>query len=123
LEHYHEITNHFPGGQFQCVREVSLYDEYPFEHEFFLQIAQSFPLLEKLTLNNKTKRNKNQHLSIIKYNHLIELNLSEAHQDYHEQFLFYTKTSLTNNVRVWMNYLSVKKAIFEEAQRVIIVEK
>jgi hypothetical protein len=113
LEYYHEITNNFPGGLFKCVREVSLYDEYPFEHEFFLRIAQSFPLLEKLTLKNQKRQNnkqvQNQHSSIIKYPHLIELNLSETHQDYHKQFLFDTKTSLPNNVRAWMNYLSVKK--------------
>ncbi|CAF3037323.1 unnamed protein product, partial [Rotaria sp. Silwood2] len=28
------ITNHFPGGLYPYVRVVSLYDEYPFEHEF-----------------------------------------------------------------------------------------
>ncbi|CAF4869076.1 unnamed protein product, partial [Rotaria sp. Silwood1] len=26
-------------GLFKCVHKVSLYDEHPFEHEFFLQIA------------------------------------------------------------------------------------
>jgi hypothetical protein len=57
LEHYREITNHFPGGLFRCVREVLLYDEYPFEHEFFLRIAQSFPLVERLTVINKKKTN------------------------------------------------------------------
>jgi hypothetical protein len=111
LEHYRQITNQFPGGLFRCVREVSLYDEHPFEHEFFLRIARSFPLVEKLTLINKKKQtqNQNQHLSIIKYSHLIELDLSEAYRDYHEQFLFDTKTCLPNNLRVRMNYQSVKK--------------
>ncbi|CAF3414452.1 unnamed protein product [Rotaria socialis] len=55
LQHYHEITNQFPGGLFTYVREV-IYDEYPFEHEFFLRIARSFPLVEKLTLINKKKK-------------------------------------------------------------------
>ena len=111
LEHYYEITNHFPGGLFRCVREVSLYDEYPFEHEFFLCIAQSFPFVEKVTLINKKKRiqNSNQDFSTIEYSHLIELDLSEAHQDYDEQFLFDAKTCLPHNLRVQMNYQSVKK--------------
>ncbi len=113
LEYYLEITNNFPGGLFKYVREVSLYDEYPFEHEFFLRIAQSFPILDKLTLNNqkrqKNKRIQNQHLSIIKYPHLIELDLAETHQDYHEPFLFDTKTCLPNNVRFLMDYLLLKK--------------
>jgi hypothetical protein len=79
-------------------------------------MAQSFPFLEKLTsINQKRKNNKqfrklkNQNLSIIKYPYLIELDLSQAHKDYHEQFLFDTKTCLPNNVRVQMYYPLVKK--------------
>ena len=53
LRHYDEITNHFPGGLFQCVLNVSLYDERPFEHEFFLRISRSFPLMERLTVTNR----------------------------------------------------------------------
>jgi hypothetical protein len=49
---YNNITNNFPGGLFECVRKISLFDERPFEHEFFLRIAQSFPLMKKLTLVN-----------------------------------------------------------------------
>ncbi|CAF3824985.1 unnamed protein product, partial [Rotaria magnacalcarata] len=118
LKHYDDITNNFPGGLFKCVREVSLYDENPFEHEFFLRIAQSFPLLEKLTVinqqrqNNKQFRkskNENEYLLIVKYPHLIQLNLREAHKDYHEQFLFDNKTCLPNDVRIRMNYQLVKK--------------
>ncbi|CAF4136474.1 unnamed protein product [Rotaria magnacalcarata] len=41
--YYLKITNNFPGGLFRCVNIVSLFDERPFEHEFFLRIAQSFP--------------------------------------------------------------------------------
>ncbi|CAF4745089.1 unnamed protein product, partial [Rotaria sp. Silwood2] len=40
LKHYYNITNNFPGGIYKCVREVSLYDERAFEHEFFLRVAQ-----------------------------------------------------------------------------------
>jgi hypothetical protein len=47
LKDYNNITNNFPGGLFRCVRKVSLFDEHPFEHEFFLRISQSFPLLEQ----------------------------------------------------------------------------
>ncbi|CAF1050214.1 unnamed protein product [Rotaria magnacalcarata] len=46
LTYYHNITNNFPGGLFKYVRQVSLYDEYPFEHDFFLRITQSFPCME-----------------------------------------------------------------------------
>jgi len=46
LKVYYNITNNFPGGLFNCVTDVSLYDERPFEHEFFLRIAQSFPFMK-----------------------------------------------------------------------------
>jgi hypothetical protein len=36
--YYRDITNQFPDGLFTCVREVSLFDERPFEHEFFIRI-------------------------------------------------------------------------------------
>jgi hypothetical protein len=118
-KNYDDITNNFPGGIFNCVREVSLFDERPFEHEFFLQIAQSFPLLKQLSLtnwkpqNNKQFRNKsnnqNQDLSIIEYPSLIELRILQAHKDYYEQFLFDTKTCLPNNISVTMDYTLTKK--------------
>ena len=42
--YYHDITNNFPGGLFQYVREISLCDNRsPFEYEFFAQIQKSFP--------------------------------------------------------------------------------
>jgi hypothetical protein len=113
LKFYNNIANNFPGGLFKCVHEVSLYDEQPFEHEFFLRIAQSFPLLKDLTVvNQKPQKNKpyrksendNQNLSIIEYPHLTDLNLNEAHSDYAEQFLFDTKASLPDNVRLLIDY-------------------
>ncbi|CAF1408516.1 unnamed protein product [Rotaria sordida] len=118
LKHYDNITNNFRDGLFKYVCEVSLYDEHPFEHEFFLRVTQSFPLLETLTVineqrqNNKRFRkseNENEDLLIVKYLHLIQLNLREAHKDYHEQFLFDTKTCVPNDVHIRMNYRLAKK--------------
>ncbi|CAF3716482.1 unnamed protein product [Rotaria socialis] len=115
---YIKITNNFLGGLFKCVHEVSLFDERPFEHEFFLQIAQSFPFMKKLTITNrkaqvnkqrrKTK-NEDEHLSIINYNHLTELRFFQAHEDYLEEFLLNTKTCLLNNV-----YLFVGRELLEK---------
>jgi hypothetical protein len=47
IMHYKNITNNFPDGLFKYVRIVSLFDERPFEHEFFLRISQSFSFMEK----------------------------------------------------------------------------
>jgi hypothetical protein len=114
LKFYRKITNNFPGGLFKCVHDVSLFDEHPFEHEFFLQIAQSFPLMERLTINNKYPQNKkskndNQNLSIIKYPHFTDLDLTHAHDDYAEQFLCHTKMCLPNHFTLSINYCQLKR--------------
>ncbi|CAF4929323.1 unnamed protein product, partial [Rotaria sp. Silwood1] len=106
LKYYYTVTNNFPGVLFTCVRKISLYDERPFEHEFFLRIAQSFPILKILSLknskpqNNKLYReseNDNQDFSIIKYPYLTNLTLYFAHDDYIEEFLVDTKVCLPDN--------------------------
>jgi hypothetical protein len=116
LKIYKNITNNFPGGILQCVREISLYDERSFEHEFFFQIAQSFPFLKRLTLinrkaqnNKQLRKSKNQNLSIIQYPYLVDLHLHQAQKDYHEQFLFDNRTCLPNNVHVTMDYRLARK--------------
>ncbi len=80
-----------------------MYDERPFEHEFFLQIAQSFPLMEKLSLHNrKSQRNDNkQQWSIIEYPHLT---IALVHESYVEQFLVNTRTCLSNDVHIYVAY-------------------
>ncbi|CAF4120692.1 unnamed protein product [Adineta steineri] len=117
LIYYDDITNNFPGGIFECVRKISLFDERPFEHDFFFQISQSFPLLEKLILINQKPQNnkqlrklKNQNLSIIQYPYLLELDISRAYKDYYEEFLFDNKTCLPENIFVKMNYQPAKNA-------------
>ncbi|CAF2739187.1 unnamed protein product [Rotaria sp. Silwood2] len=101
MEYYGDISNNFPGGLFNYVRMVSLFDEHSFEHEFFLRIVQSFPFMEKLCLiNHKSQNckqfyesnNDNRNLSVIEYSFLSELVIVEVHDDYIEEFLLDTKT-------------------------------
>ncbi|CAF3635784.1 unnamed protein product [Adineta steineri] len=105
LTYYDNITNNFSSGLFKCVRAISLFDERPFEHDFFFQIAQCFPYLEKLNLHNRQlQKNENQQLSLIKFPHLVELDLVRVHESYVEQFLDYRKTSLPNYVYLYVDY-------------------
>ncbi|CAF3189770.1 unnamed protein product [Rotaria sp. Silwood2] len=99
LTYYNDIMNNFPRGLFKYVREVYLFDERPFDYDFFLQIAQYFPLMEKLILHNREpQKNNNQQRSIIEYPHLTQLDLVRTHENYVEQFLVNTKMSLLNSV-------------------------
>ncbi len=114
LKYYNDVTNNFPGGIFKYVRKVSLFDERPFEHEFFLRIAQSFPFVEKLTVHNETPQinkqfRKSKNLSIIKFPYLKELDLFQSCIDYYEQFLCDTITDLPFDVHVCMIYELVKE--------------
>ncbi|CAF2802925.1 unnamed protein product [Rotaria sp. Silwood2] len=102
IKYYYYITNNFPGGLFKYVQQILLYDEYPFEHEFFIRISESFPIITYLSLTNPTSQKKKQsqptNLPIVKFNHLNKLSFDDVHDDYIEQFLFDTKTYLPNKV-------------------------
>ncbi|CAF2216084.1 unnamed protein product [Rotaria magnacalcarata] len=119
MEYYGDISNNFPGGLFNYVRMVSLLDEHPFEHEFFLGIVQSFPFMEKLCLINHSSQqckkfyesnNDNRNLFAIKYSFLSELVIVDVHDDYVEQFLLDTKTYLPYNIIFRVNYKSLQRA-------------
>jgi len=114
MQYYQRITNNFPGGIFKYVRLISLYDKHPFEHEFFIQICQSFPFIENLSLiNHQSQKHKESHnLSIVKYNYLITLNIENVHDDYLEEFLFNTKTYFHNNILVYINYKSLERVTY-----------
>ena len=114
MDYYDNLTNQFSGGFFQNVSYVTLLDEEPFEHTFFLRIVQSFPILETLIVINQKRQNgkvlhSNKDLSVIEYPCLRRLDLMEAHQDYHEQFLSETKSFFPNGLNVTMNYQFVRK--------------
>ncbi|CAF3791442.1 unnamed protein product [Rotaria sp. Silwood1] len=118
MQYYQYITNHFLGGLYKYVRLISLYDEHPFEHEFFIKISQSFPFLESLTLINNQSQiykqsyksiNNDYNSSIVIYNHLITLEISKVHEDYIEEFLFNRKTYFHNNIYLNINYKSLER--------------
>lgn len=106
-----EITKSFPGGLFSNIRRVFLTDRLrSFEHEFFIQISQSFPFLDYLILTNekpqKYKRSNNycHTSSIIEFGHLTHLMIIYAHIDYLEQLLVETNTILPQLVHLEVSY-------------------
>ncbi|CAF1485916.1 unnamed protein product [Rotaria sordida] len=116
--YYGDISNNFRGGLFKYVRVVSLYDEHPFGHEFFLRIVQSFPFMQKVCLNNNRSQNRkksnesnnnNQNLPVIQYSSLSELVIIDVHDDYIEEFLFHTKAYLPYNIILHINHESLQR--------------
>jgi hypothetical protein len=59
IEHFFNVTNNFSGGLFTNVKSITLYDEHPFQHEFFIKISEAFPIVKKLSLSNKIPQTKN----------------------------------------------------------------
>jgi len=107
---YYYITNNFSGGLFKSVREISLFDEHPFEHDFFLRITQSFPFVNKINIHNYEAQENNHHEQrIINYHHLINIDLAEAHEDYLDEYLNEKKTCLLNNIHLRVHYDRLKK--------------
>jgi hypothetical protein len=116
MNYYYNITNNFPGGLFKCVREISLFDEHPFEHDFFIRIAQAFPFITNLSLNNrKAQKLKNNNIDypLIKYPYLNELHLIDVHKDYVELFLDYTETYLSDNIYLEVEYRPLRKVTYD----------
>ena len=111
------ITNNFPGGLFTNVRHMALYDEHPFEHDFFVRIQKSFPFIERLAVYNHKPQNckqsyqsnSDQSLDVIKYSLLNALNIIHAHDNYIEQFLFDTRTDLQNDIILHIKYDSLER--------------
>ena len=113
MRYYYKLANSFPGGLFKSIRHVLLCDERPFELEFFIRLAEACPFLLTLVMENESPQNNkqlkksnidNENLPIIKYSHLTLLNLWDAHNDYIEQFLDNTKSCLSDNIHLVVNY-------------------
>lgn len=96
-----DIGNLFPDVIFNNVTYLLVQDLFPFNHQFFIRISKSFPLLKHFRIVNfkcQSSRNTNSHLSDnaqsyerINYPYLTKLNLMCATTDYVEQFLNETK--------------------------------
>jgi hypothetical protein len=98
------ITNNLPAIVFSSVTHLRLSDRVPFKHEFFIRIAQSFPSLQYLFVQNIRSPlwNFDNHFSIndhpcsiVEYPHLTSLNIEFVNIDYVDQFLNESKTHLS----------------------------
>jgi hypothetical protein len=108
------ISSRIPGGLFTNVRCVSFSDLYgPFEHEFLVQIAISFPRLTHLTVvdfrlqEEKRIREANttgSTASAAKFKYLTDLLLIGKYGGYAEQFLVETSTLLPRLTNLTIDY-------------------
>ena len=122
---YEHVSNHLPSDLFENVRFVALFDERPFEHSFFLRLAQSFPSMTTLSVTNKAAQleeqdpqpcDEKERLPVIRYPSLRRLVLAGVHDAYVEQFFFATRTFFSNGMHV-CNYRSQMKRVTNDFMR------
>lgn len=95
FKYYFDLNNSFPGGPFHKVRQLNMFDTYPFEYKLFQLISQSFPFLELLKIKIFYQMQEKQHQSTsIIFPYVTCLDLKGAHIDYVELFL------LTKNIHL-----------------------
>jgi hypothetical protein len=112
------IENAFPNIIFNHVIKLLVDDEIPFEHEFFMRISRSFPLLKILIISNLTPQsrisnkltsNDNElNSTIIEYPYLTWLNLAFVHSDYIDQFLNDEKAHVPRLTKLAVNYYDLQ---------------
>jgi hypothetical protein len=115
---YEYASNNFPNELFANVRDVSLYDERPFEQSFFLRLSKSFPSIRTLSVDNEAAQTDKQHqqscnetepVPTIRYPSLWALFLLRVHDDYVEQFFFATKTCFSDDMHVSIHPSQLKR--------------
>ncbi|CAF1339121.1 unnamed protein product [Rotaria sordida] len=80
----------------------------PFEYQLFKKISENFPYLKELIICNREAQTDKQHSStLIRFPHLILLNLVMTHVDYAEQFLSDKKTDLPCLLDLCIEYESL----------------
>ncbi|CAF1371554.1 unnamed protein product [Adineta steineri] len=127
FDYLRDIGNNFPNIVFSYVTYLFIEDITPFEHEFFMRIARSFPLLKHLCIwNQKSQKkaglvtfssDKCQLHSIIEYSHLTILDVKWAHKDYIEQFLNGTKTFVPCLTQFEVPYIDDLKVVTKNFTR------
>jgi hypothetical protein len=113
FENLRFIGSTFPSIISSHVRRLSVHDDVPLKHEFFIRIAWSFPLLKELcvininpqsSISDERNSNGNELYSIVKLNYLNSLHLADVHIDYVEQFLNETNTHMPYLTELIVNY-------------------
>ncbi|CAF3380311.1 unnamed protein product, partial [Rotaria sp. Silwood2] len=107
------ITNNFPNMLFNTVTYLMVRDKVGFKHEFFVRLARSFPFVKHLSVSNIRSpflKFDERHLinddwsSIVKYAHLISLDIENVNSHYIEHFLNETKTHLPCLIQLKIRY-------------------
>ncbi|CAF3210945.1 unnamed protein product [Rotaria sp. Silwood2] len=108
------VGNIFPDIVFKYVTILVVHDIVPFNHEFFLRVSRSFPLLQTLHVINLISQSScdinsflsydSQSCSIAKYLHLTTFNVRRGNINNVEEFLNETKTSIPCLTKLMIKY-------------------
>ena len=110
FETFFDLNNsfRFQGQIFDKVQCLTMMDRRPFQHEFFKQTSHYFPFLKQLTIRNgEAQQHKQDSSTLIRFSHLVSLNLSDAHTHYTEQLLLTKNTHLPCLSDLFIRYESL----------------
>ena len=112
------VSNKFPNVIFNNVTFLWVQDSVPFEHEFFVRIAQSFVLLKHLRIVNyepqryksaQLKSENNQSYPVVEYPYITTLEIMYVSMAYIEQLLDASKTRLPRLTELKVKYDRLKR--------------
>ncbi|CAF3021557.1 unnamed protein product [Rotaria sp. Silwood2] len=117
FDHLENITNKFPSMTFDHVTCLTVTDEIPFNHNFFIRIAKAFPSMKYLCIHNvmsplcsfgQYKADNIQLYPVIEYPNLTSLDIVYVDNYYIEQFLLDTKTNAPRLTDIEVGYNQLK---------------
>ncbi|CAF1661111.1 unnamed protein product, partial [Adineta ricciae] len=129
FENFQFLGNSFPSIVFDRVTHLSVSDNVPFEHEFFVRLARHFPSLKELSVINRMSQSnvsdqlnsqETQSFPPIEYPHLTSLFLVYANIDYVDQLLNQEKIVLPCLTKLEVDYdylISVTNNFTRDATR------
>ena len=109
----HMFGKNFGKMIFTNVTRLALLEYAPLEYEFFFRLAQSFPVLRTLKIDNWNSdryriKDDIQSNSFVEYPYLRKLDVSSAHIIYIEQLLHYSTTHLPRLTELEIDYEDLK---------------
>lgn len=111
FERFCQLNNsfQFQDDVFDKVQHLTMRDTQPFEHKFFELTSQCFPCIKELIVfNEQSQKEKSDSSKLLRFPHLIRLELPCAHIDYVKQFLLTKNTDLPRLLDLHMSYESLR---------------
>ncbi|CAF0862540.1 unnamed protein product [Adineta ricciae] len=109
FKQFYFMTSVFPGGKFDQVQMLAMFDRRPFEHRLFKIIARDLPFLRLLVVANREGQQIEDHSDeCVTFSHLCKLTLGYSHSDYAKEFLCNENVALPRLTNLAITYQTLE---------------